>query len=246
VLGWQLGWDRGERNPVWFWLTNTGLLLPLLGVALWTLRRTPVARFYAPFLLLFLVPNVLKLSPWIWDNIKFFFFWHVASVPLVAGLLIALWRRRGFRRWLAPALAASLMLSGGLDVWRVASRQIAHEIFDAKAVAFGSGPLRATPPRALILHAPTYNSPVYLAGRRSLLGYPGHIWSQGLDAGTREPEIARIYAGAADAAELVARHGVDYILVGPQERAWTGVNDRFLSRYATVAEWSPYRLLKTR
>jgi hypothetical protein len=246
VWAWQIGWDRGDRNPVWFWFTNTGMLLPLLGVALWRLRRTPIARFYAPFLLLFLVPNVLRLSPWIWDNIKFFFFWHVASVPLVAGLLLALWRNGGRVRWLAPALAGSLVLSGSLDVWRVASRQIALEVFDAEAVAFGSGPLRATPPRALILHAPTHNSPVYLAGRRSLLGYPGHIWSQGLDEGTREPEIARIYAGAADAGELVARHGVDYILVGPQERAWTRVNESFLSRYALVAASGPYRLLKTR
>lgn len=246
VLGWQLGWDRGGRNAVWFWFTNTGLLLPLLGAASWRLRGTPVARFYAPFLLLFLVPNALKLSPWIWDNIKFLFFWHVASVPLVAGLLIALWRRRGLGHWVAPALAGSLMLSGSLDVWRVASRQIALEIFDVDAVAFGAGPLRATPPRALILHAPTHNSPVYLAGRRSLLGYPGHIWSQGLDAGAREQEIGRIYGGAADAAELVARHGVDYVLLGPQERAWTSVNERFLSGYATVAESGTYRLLKTR
>lgn len=246
VLAWQIGWDRGGRNALWFWFTNSGLLLPLLGAALWRLRREQVLRFYAPFLLLFVVPNVLRLSPWIWDNIKFLFFWHVASLPLVAGLLARLWRRRGITRWCAAGLAGSLLLSGGLDVWRVASRQIAREIFDAEAVAFAAGPLRATPPRALILHAPTYNSPVYLAGRRSLLGYPGHIWSQGLDAGAREEEIVRIYAGGEGAEALVARYGVDYMLLGPQERSSLPVNDAFLARYGTVAEAGGYRLLKIR
>jgi hypothetical protein len=27
---WHFGWDKGDRNFLWFWLTNTGLLLPLL------------------------------------------------------------------------------------------------------------------------------------------------------------------------------------------------------------------------
>jgi hypothetical protein len=192
------------------------------------------------------VPNVLKLSPWIWDNIKFLFFWHAASLPLVAGLLTRLWRRGGGTRWCAAGLAGSLVLSGSLDVWRVASGQIAREVFDAQSVAFATGALRATPPRAVILHAPTYNSPVYLAGRRSLLGYPGHIWSQGLDAGTRESEIGAFYAGGEGADALVARYGVDYVLVGPQERSSLAVNEAFLGRYPTVAESGVYRLLKTR
>jgi hypothetical protein len=246
VVAWCLGWDRGERNALWFWLFNTGVLLPLLGVALWRLRREVLARFYTPFLLLFLVPNALKLSPWIWDNIKFLFFWHLASIPILAGLLVSTWRRGWAWRMVSLALTASLLGSGGLDVWRVASRQIALEVFDAQAVALATGPLRSTPPGSLILHTPTHNSPVYLSGRRSVLGYPGHIWSQGLDAGGREAEIRAIYAGTADAPGLIARYGVDYILVGPQEREWTLVNDEALSRYSLTAADGDNRLWKVR
>jgi hypothetical protein len=108
------------------------------------------------------------------------------------------------------------------------------------------GPLAETPRRALILHAPTHRSPVYLAGRRSLLGYPGHIWSQGLDAGDREAEIRRIYAGVPDAGDLLARNGVDYVLVGPQELGWTRVEEEFLAGFPLVAELGPYRLWKVR
>jgi hypothetical protein len=246
IVAWQLGWDRGGRNPLWFWFINTGLLLPLLSVALWRARRSPLARFHLPFLLLFAAANLLRLSPWIWDNIKLLFFWHLAALPLVSALLAALWRQGGIRRVAASALTASLVLSGGLDLWRVVSRQ--HEIpeFDRDARALAEGPLAATPPRALILHAPTYNSPVYLAGRRSLLGYPGHIWSQGLDAGSREDEIRRIYAGAPDASELLSRYGIDYVLVGPQELDWTPMAREFLTSFPLVAQSGPYWLWKVR
>ena len=26
---WQFGWDRGKEDPIWFWLRNTGLFIPL-------------------------------------------------------------------------------------------------------------------------------------------------------------------------------------------------------------------------
>ena len=68
-------------------------------------------------------------------------------------------------------------------------------LFDRDALAFADASRGATPPRALVLHYPTYNSPVLLSGRRSLLGYPGHIWSQGLDASNRRVRVQLVYAG---------------------------------------------------
>ena len=224
-VAWHVGWDHGEQNVVLFWLRNTGLFIPLLLAAFrWrrrgggTLVPGRLARFYAPFALCFVVPNLLQLSPWIWDNVKFLVYWLAASTPLVA-LLIAHWWRRGAWRFAAVVALVLLTLAGGLDVWRVVSRAETHGIFEADAVSFAERLREATAPRALVLHVPTYHSPVFLAGRRSLLGYPGHIWSQGLDAGTREADIVRIYRGGADAPDLIRRHGVDYVMYGPEEVA---------------------------
>jgi hypothetical protein len=223
--GWHPGWDHDEQNVVVFWLRNAGLLIPLLLAAfVWrprgggTLVPGRLARFYVPFALCFVVPNLLQLSPWIWDNIKFLVYWLAASTPIVA-LLLAHWWRRGAWRSAAAASLGLLTLAGALDVWRVVSRAETHVIFDADAVSFAQRLREATPPRALVLHVPTYRSPVFLAGRRSLLGYPGHIWSQGLDAGTRETDIARMYRGGADAPDLIRRYGVDYVMYGPEEVA---------------------------
>jgi hypothetical protein len=102
----------------------------------------------------------------------------------------------------------------------------------------------------LILHAPTYNDPVYLTGRRTFLGYPGHVWSHGIDYAAREAALKKIYAGAPDADALVRGAGIEYVVVGPLEReelAKQGVvlNESFFNRYRRVGEAGAYRLYKT-
>jgi hypothetical protein len=244
-LAWQVGWDRGAQNPAWFWLMNAGLFLPALAVALVWGRRMALRqtiRFSLPFLLWFLIPNLFRLSPWIWDNVKFLIYWQVASIPLLAGLLAWLTRRGWPGRVGGAVLAGGLMLSGGLDVWRVASGAMDYPIFDSNAVAIADAIAAATPPRALVLHAPSYNSPVLLSGRRSLLGYPGHIWSQGLDGGRREEEIRLMYQAGPAGVALLAHYRVGYVLVGPQEYSLGPLNGPWLASLRKLAERGDYAL----
>ncbi|HEX8138615.1 MAG TPA: hypothetical protein VF544_13695 [Pyrinomonadaceae bacterium] len=248
----ELGWDRGEANPVWFWLINAGLFIPLLAAALlWRGARpllpSRLLLFYLPFTLCFFIPNLFKLAPWIWDNIKVLFYWYVASVPLVALLLARVWRASLAGRALVCVLVVALTLAGALDVWRVVARASVVQVFDPEGVAFAEMVETKTRPRALVLHAPIHNHPIFLTGRRSLMGYPGHIWTHGLDYRPRELEIKAIYAGSADAGRLLARYGVEYVVVSHLERAALGargVNDAFFERYPLVGEVGDYRLYK--
>ena len=98
----------------------------------------------------------------------------------------------------------------------------------------------SVPPRSTVLHAPIHNTPVFLTGRRSIIGYPGHIWTHGLDFAERESEIKRVYAGTADAEAILRKYGVDYAVIGPLERNLMSVNDRFFSRYELVGEDSDF------
>ena len=251
-LAWHLGWDSGTREPFGFWFDNLGFFIPLLIVALvagwrggWLTRRHFL--LYVPFLACFLVPNVLQLSPWIWDNIKFLIWWHIASAPLVALLLARVWRGGGAWRAVALLAFAALTLSGALDVWRVASKGIEIPIYDAAAVAFARRIRAVTPAGSIVLHAPTYNSEVFLAGRRSWLGYRGHTWSQGLDDGAREDDVRAIYAGRADAAQLLSANGVGYVLIGPRERDLdSGIDEGFFGTLRLIAESADYRLYAVR
>jgi hypothetical protein len=256
-FGWQVGWDRGAQAVVPFWLKNTGLFIPLLVAALaWRGRESPVSRrllvFYLPFTLCFVVPNLLKLSPWIWDNIKILFYWWVASAPLVALLVVRLWRRGGAWRVAAALATVVLTLAGALDVWRVASGSMRQFIFTREGVEFAEMVKRETPPRSLVLHAPTYNHPVYLTGRRSLMGYAGHLGSHGIDYAGRERDLALIYKGAPEADALLKKYTVDYVVVGPLERRGGDMarlratpNETFFQRYVKVGQTGGYSLYKT-
>jgi hypothetical protein len=256
-FGWEFGWGHGEQNVVWFWIKNTALFIPLLVLAFF-LRAggEPVVSrklrlFYLPFVLCFIIPNVFRLSPWVWDNIKVIFYWWVASAPLVALVIARIWRRGIAGRAVAVVLVFLQVFAGGLDVWRVTSRAVERQSFDANGVLFAELIKRQTSPHSIILHAPTYNDPVYLTGRRTYVGYDGHLWSHGIDYEERLAEVKRIYVGAADAATLIVSRGIEYVVVGPLERAEmlksrSKVNELFFQRYTKVGETGEYRLYKTR
>jgi uncharacterized membrane protein len=184
------------------------------------------------------------MAPWIWDNIKVLFYWWLASAPIVALLLARLWHQRGTRRILAVVLFICLTLAGTVDVATIVLRSATYQIFDRPGIQFAEMVKRETDPGARIVHAPVHNHPVFLTGRRSLMGYPGHIWTHGLEYRQREGEIKRLYAGGSDPHGLLGKYGINYAVVGPHERNLANVNDQFVSRFTKVGETGGYNLYK--
>jgi hypothetical protein len=250
-FGVHIGWDRAGMNPVLFWLNNTGAFIPLLILAVsWPGRRALISKslllFYVPFLLCFAAPNVFKFAPWIWDNIKILFFWYLASCPLVAIVLMRWWRGGLLLKAAALVLTLSMTLAGALDVWRVVSSGSEYGELNKDQIALAGLIRESTPLNALVLHAAIHNNPVVLTGRRSLMGYPGHLWSHGISPGKRESEIKAIYSGAAGAIRLINLYNIDYAVVGPEERAVMAVNDGFFSQFPEVGSAGDYHLYKLR
>jgi hypothetical protein len=139
-----------------------------------------------------------------------------------------------------------LVLSGVLDVWRTASGQINYRVFDPEAVVVAERIKRSTPARALFLNAPTYNTATVLTGRRSLMRYPGHLGSHGIDYAERERDLKTIYSGSANAEELMRKYGIEYVLISPEERALVTPNERFFSKFPVVAEAGQYKVYKVK
>jgi hypothetical protein len=251
-LGWQPGWDSGGRNFLLFWYDNTGPLFPLLIIALlWRGgRRRPIVsprllRFYLPFTLFFLLPNLFRFAPWAWDNMKILVYWFLGTIPLLALVLARCWRQGRSGRVAAVALLVTMTLSGALDVWRATSGQMTQQCFGAESIAYADLIQRLTPPQAVILQAPAYNHPLFLSGRGQFCAYGGHLWSHGYAYETRAEDAKRIYAGGADADALLARYGIRYLAIGPPERNEQGyqINDAYLSRFRVLGVTGPYRLL---
>jgi hypothetical protein len=243
-------WIQRAPYVAWFWLKNTGLFIPLLILALvWKPDDYLIPRklllFYLPFTVCFFIPNFVKLAPWVWDNIKMLFYWWIVSAPIVALLLARLWEQHVGQKVLAACLFVVLTLAGALDIFPLLTGQGEYEEFDRNGVAFAESIKETTPPTATILHAPIHNTPIFLTGRRSIMGYPGHIWTHGLDFGPRENEIKQIYAGAHDAAALLAKYRVDYVVIGPQELSVLKPNVAFFERYPLVVRIRPKDVAET-
>jgi hypothetical protein len=248
-FAWEIGWDHGKDHPVWFWFKNTGLFIPLIFIAVLIrgggyLVSRRMLIFYLPFTLCFIIPNFVKMAPWIWDNIKVLFYWWLASAPIVALVLARLWRQGWALRVVAVILFVCVTLAGALDVAGIALRSIKYQVFDDAGIRFAELVKQKTAPRSLIIHAPVHNTPVFLTGRKSLMGYPGHIWTHGLEFVQREGEIKRIYMGVADADQLLKIYGVEYAVIGPHERVVTPYNEEYFARFPKVGEVGAYTLYK--
>lgn len=248
-LGWEFGWDRAGFNPLWFWFLNTGFFIPLLLAAIFWRRqeyKLPKGLLvcYLPFALFYIVPNVMKLAPWIWDNIKVLFYWYIGSIPLVAYLLAHWFKQRSKLRWVAAGLLTTLVLAGALDLLRIITGTIELREFTRDGIATAELIKHVTPPHAVVLQAPAFDSPVFLTGRRSLLGYTGWIWSRGLDASGRENDVRQIYSGGPQSRALIDRYQVDYAIIGPQERTFMPINQEFWSHQTLMSRIGDYQLYK--
>jgi hypothetical protein len=241
-FGWSPGWDHGN-TPVWiFWLKNGGLVLPLL--VWWLSQATPAQRrFCVPFLLLLVGANLFRLAPWIWDNIKVLFPAFLFIVPGVAAVVARISRQGALGIAMAGLLMVGLCLSGGLDVWRIVTQAGELREFTADEVWFAGEVAKVAQDRpAVVLHAMNYDSSIYLSGCLSVEGYNGHMWSRGLDPGTREQDIRTIYAGAPSAPALLSQYHVDFIADTPQEQETYQVNEAFLSQFKVLVDGRGCRL----
>ena len=243
-LKWLPGWDKGHDSWWWFWLKNTGAFIPLSLMSILCRGKNPIAPrplllFCAPFVVCFIAGNLFNLAPFTWDNIKVLIYWYIAAVPLVALLLARLWESRFITiRTTALILFISMIAAGGLDVWRVLAAGSDWPIFSKEAIACADLIREKCPPHALVLHAATNDHPVFLSGRRSLIGVGAIVWSHGLDRGSREQDVQRIYAGTGDAEPLLKRYGIDYVFVGPAERSGLQANEVFFARFRKVGSTS--------
>ncbi|MGB2751758.1 MAG: hypothetical protein WBC19_06845 [Pyrinomonadaceae bacterium] len=259
---WHFGWDKRDDNVLWFWVKNTGIVIPAVLAGVWiyltqSRKDTKDAKaedqkpkthhlllFYLPFAVLFIISNAAKLAPWEWDNIKVLIYWFVGSIPLMALAIAWAWEQTGLAKVVAASCFVVLTLGGALDVWRTASGQIKTRVFEREAMQVAAGIKQKTEPNALFLNAPTYNSAVVLSGRRSLMRYSGHLSSHGIDYLPREDDVKRIYEGGGVAEILMRKYNIEYVLISPEEMNSMNANEEFFRKYPVIAEAGQYRVYK--
>lgn len=262
---WHFGWDKKpDDNFVWFWIKNTGILIPMIAAGAWIYYTQnagakaegenakkpvigPLLLFYVPFVVLFVISNVAKLAPWQWDNIKVLIYWFLLSIPFVAYAIAWLWEKNPGLKGVAVGCLIVLTLAGGLDVFRTARGEIKNfRVFETDGIRLAEQIKTKTPEKALFLNAPTFNSPVVLSGRQSLMRYTGHLTSHGIDIGTREQDVKQIYQGGGTADILLKKYDIDYVLVTHEERNTMKANEEYFKKFPVAAESGDYRVYKVK
>lgn len=271
-IAWHIGWTAQQENYLWFWLKNTWLTIPLLiaGFVLLFLntrksvnadedtenapppenkdkkRLITLASFYFPFAILFVICNVAKLAPWDWDNIKVLIYWYIGSLPFIAFALAWIWQKNTAGTVVACVLFASMIFSGALDVYRTIDGQVNFQVFDRDGVAIAEQIKLRTPKDTIFLNAPTYNSPVVLSGRQSLIRYLGHLSSHGIDPTERDRDLRVIYSGGGTADVLLQKHNIGYVIIGPQEIIDLKPNVTYFAKFPVIANSGSYTVYKVK
>ncbi|MFN0277695.1 MAG: hypothetical protein ACKVRN_03735 [Pyrinomonadaceae bacterium] len=208
--------------------------------------------FYIPFAFMFVLCNVTKLAPWEWDNIKVLIYWFVGSIPFVAYSIAWLWEQRD-KLWKGVAVACLIVLTlaGAIDVFRVASGQLKLGVFNNDSMKLAEQIKQKTPRGAMFLNGGIYNSTVVLSGRQSLMRYPGHLSSYGINYGERESDVKKIYQGAPEANALLQKYGIEYIVMTPEEEYYLSQSNLkpnldFLNKFPVIAESGKYKVYKVK
>jgi hypothetical protein len=66
---------------------------------------------------------------------------------------------------------------------------------------------------------PIYNHPLLLQGRKCVLGYPGHLWTEGFDYGDAEKSLRQLMQGASGWREMARLLDARYLFWGREEKA---------------------------
>ena len=209
-----------------FWLVNFGAWVPLViffigitALAVWKQAKNPdfkipaTVAFLIPASAIFLLGYFVKLAPWEWDNIKVIVWAYLIILPFLWTDLLVHWPIH-LRAVVYVALFASgfVTLFGGL-----AANKTGFGIADRYELDNVGTVVKKLPADARFAGHPIWGHPVLLQGRKMVLGYPGHLWTQGFDFAKTEDKLRNLMLGAPNWKDLARSLHARYLFWGRNE-----------------------------
>ena len=224
-----------------FLWVNFGVVLPLtlaaLSISWWRAdvrRRLPWMLPSAIFAFAFFVlTQVVRFQPWDYDNNKILVYFQFFAAPAIAGLFIVTGE---WKKWIGVAAWSILfplcIYSGVIDqLPRLAVKAYRQPVIfniDARAMAEY---IRANVPDSdVIATTSSHLNPVdSLAGHVVLVGYPGWLWTRGINYSVRENDLKNLYSNPAGNTDILRKYDIRYILLDPSVRNDWHADDAVLS-----------------
>ncbi len=199
------------QNPFIYYFLNLGVPFVL---AIVSFLKPGHEYLKLTFLLLFLIPNILLLTPWVWDMYKFFIFAWV-PIAVLSGIVLA----KVPRSVVVAVVLLSIITSASVIIYNVGT--------DYTGVSWGEYQLGLwvrdnTPQNSVFLtyysvHAPSS----MIGGRLRVSSYVYWPYGHGIpldQVNQREQDIDAAYNGTeTQLAAVVREYNVSYVYVGSEE-----------------------------
>jgi hypothetical protein len=211
-----------ENNPILFYFLNLGIPFVL---TLAFVKKVGSTYLKVVFLFLFLIPNLVSVTPNPWDMYKFFIFAWVPLAVLSGAALAKIKRSIAIALLLLTILSSASVIVYNLGTSYIAANWNEYEL--------GIWVRENTPQKSVFL---TYYSihcpPIMIGGRLAVASYINWPYGHGVpldDIYARFKDIDRAYTGTAeDLLQVVEAYNVTYIYVGSDElRNYPGCTARF-------------------
>ncbi|PYK33298.1 MAG: hypothetical protein DME54_12985 [Verrucomicrobia bacterium] len=215
-------WRIAVSGPKWQPDVFLALGLSLLAWFVWHVRHggptwnkklPEEITFLTAAIAIFLAGMLFEFAEWGWDNLKLMIWGYFLVLPFLWRDLIARWDFPE-RVALCIVLFSSGLISllGGLAAGHPGFELIDRARLDAVGLA-----VRALPVEARFAAYPTYNHPLLLQGRKVVLGYPGHLWTEGINYDNESALLSTLMRGDSGWREAAQALRVRYIFWGQDE-----------------------------
>jgi hypothetical protein len=248
----QLGWVADPDPWWWFWIKNAGLFIPIAVIGLLGRRVLPPSSRGVVLALMpiFVIANVAVFQPWDWDNHKILVYWFLGAAIVAAAAVVHGWRssRRSVVRFVLAAAVLTMILSASLENLDQFEGHMRYRMITSEQIRVAELVREVSEPDAVIVTGMQSHDPVMmLSGRQVLMGYWGQLWVSGIPYEERQAEVVEILQLGPRADQLIARHGVDFVVIGPQERADQQADEPgFAARFPVAAATDEWRIYDVR
>jgi hypothetical protein len=264
ALAWEPGWTAvAEAHEHWqkfwwfrqlpdglqvptVWLLNFGFVLPLTialliylcfprGIDVWR-TRFRMRQILLPAVAMYILCALVRFAPWDWDNTKLFFWAYMLMMVAIWEMFLSRWHPL-IRLPVLFLLFFSGMISliGGL----LTDEENGYGIGNQTEWTQVDDALKGFSPEAVFAVYPTYNHPALVAGHRVVLGFPGHLWSHGLEYRSEEALLNKVMVAEPGWEQLCPKLKIDYLFWGRFEQEHYPTSAHSWESYPVVAqgEW---------
>ncbi|HEV2529653.1 MAG TPA: hypothetical protein VGT61_14490 [Thermomicrobiales bacterium] len=246
--GWNLNTPNGPEPWWWYAIKNFGFLLIFipLGFLIRGALSSSSWRLLLAIMPVFPMTQLIAFQPLAGDNAKLVMLWYLAGAMVAAAGINAIWSRArtAVPRAFLSIVVTAMLLTGVLIHVELIAQDNPFQIANREELALGDEIREVIPPDALVATNQRVNNPILmLGGRRILVGAPIHVWTHGYDAREEEDALRTIMRYGPDAADEIARYGVDYVAIAQGEIDDLNADrDAYIDHYPVVLDDGVYMI----